>query len=160
VSEAEKREQPVRHRPAADGRNGCGDWIYSLEMMVRDYECDLQGIVNNAVYQNYFEHARHQYIRKVGLDFAEMHLVGIDPVVCRIEIDYKQPLHSGDRFETGLRVALDGKLKLVFLQDIVKRPSDALAAQAKVITVMTRSGKPIPPSEDMVRRLIGGRTAS
>ena len=29
--------------------------VYEMEMMVRDYECDMQGIVNNAVYQNYLE---------------------------------------------------------------------------------------------------------
>ena len=35
--------------------------VFELKMSVRDYECDLQGIVNNAVYQNYLEHARHQF---------------------------------------------------------------------------------------------------
>ena len=29
---------------------------FEIEMQVRDYECDIQGIVNNAVYQNYLEH--------------------------------------------------------------------------------------------------------
>jgi len=28
---------------------------YELDFTVRDYECDLQGIVNNSVYLNYFE---------------------------------------------------------------------------------------------------------
>ena len=35
---------------------------YELAFSVRDYECDLQGIVNNAVYQNYYEHPRHQLL--------------------------------------------------------------------------------------------------
>jgi acyl-CoA thioester hydrolase len=28
---------------------------FASEMSVRDYECDMQGIVNNSVYQNYLE---------------------------------------------------------------------------------------------------------
>lgn len=40
---------------------------------VRDYECDLQGVVNNAAYLNYLEHARHEMLRLSGIDFAELH---------------------------------------------------------------------------------------
>ena len=36
-------------------------YIFELEMEVRDYECDLQGIVNNANYQHYTEHTRHAF---------------------------------------------------------------------------------------------------
>ena len=83
---------------------------FELDFVVRDYECDLQGIVNNAVYQNYLEHTRHQYLKSVGLDFAELHQQGIDPVVYRIEIDYKKPLKSGDSFTTKLYVEREGNL--------------------------------------------------
>ncbi|HPF94909.1 MAG TPA: acyl-CoA thioesterase, partial [Tenuifilaceae bacterium] len=69
-----------------------------LELTVRDYECDLQGIVNNAVYLNYLEHARHTFLLKMGIDFAKLHTEGVDLVVSRIEIDYKQSLSSGDEF--------------------------------------------------------------
>ena len=34
-------------------------YIFQLEMMVRDYECDIQGIVNNANYLHFMEHTRH-----------------------------------------------------------------------------------------------------
>ena len=37
-------------------------YIYELKMAVRDYECDLQGIVNNANYQHYTEHTRHMFL--------------------------------------------------------------------------------------------------
>ena len=40
--------------------------VFTLEMAVRDYECDLQAVVNNAVYQNYLEHARHEYLKSLG----------------------------------------------------------------------------------------------
>lgn len=34
---------------------------FELEMQVRDYECDMEGIVNNAIYQHYLEHTRHEF---------------------------------------------------------------------------------------------------
>ena len=41
-------------------------YIYELKMKVRDYECDLQGIVNNANYQHYIEHTRHEFLTSTG----------------------------------------------------------------------------------------------
>ena len=49
---------------------------FELEFEVRDYECDLQGMVNNAVYLNYLEHTRHQYLRSRDIDFAALHEAG------------------------------------------------------------------------------------
>ena len=60
-------------------------YLFRLDFQVRDYECDLQGIVNNAVYQNYLEHTRHEYLKTVGLDFAELSQRGIDLVLTRAE---------------------------------------------------------------------------
>ena len=49
------------------------DYIFELEMKVRDYECDLQGIVNNANYQHYIEHTRHEFLLAQGISFADLH---------------------------------------------------------------------------------------
>ena len=45
---------------------------YELIMKVRDYECDLQGIVNNANYQHYLEQTRHEFLLSIGLSFGDM----------------------------------------------------------------------------------------
>ena len=51
--------------------------IYELELQVRDYECDVQGIVNNAIYQNYFEHTRHEFLNSIGCDFNKLRSEGV-----------------------------------------------------------------------------------
>lgn len=55
------------------------NYIYELPMKVRDYECDLQGIVNNANYQHYLEHTRHEFLLSAGVSFAGLHEQGGRP---------------------------------------------------------------------------------
>jgi len=129
-------------------------WACSFPFEVRDYELDLQGIVNNSVYLNYFEHARHSYLRSVGVDYAEMHAAGLDPVVHRIEIDYLSSLRSRDRFEVRVRVEMKGRLRIVFVQEAVKE-GGVVASRARVETVITKAGRPVAPDPSMVERLFG-----
>ena len=71
---------------------------FDLTMQARDYHFDLQAIVNNANYQHYIEHTRHEFLLSRGVSFAELHNRGIDAVVARLNMAFKTPLHSGDRF--------------------------------------------------------------
>lgn len=127
-----------------------------LEFDVRDYECDLQGVVNNANYQHYFEHARHEWLLSLGLDFVALHKQGIDLVVVRIEIDYKFPLKSRDRFVVRSSLQREGRLRIICNQDIYRMPDERLIAQAKVVATGIQNGRPaIPPEiEDKINRLL------
>ena len=88
-------------------------YIFQLEMMVRDYECDIQGIVNNANYLHFMEHTRHQFLLTEGVSFIDLHHRGIDCVVARITVSFKTPLKSDDRFISCLNIRKDG-VKYVF----------------------------------------------
>ena len=83
-------------------------YLYQLDFKVRDYELDVQGIVNNSVYQNYLEHTRHEFLLANNISFAELSKEGIDAVVARVEIAYKNSLRSGDEFVCKLNVAKEG----------------------------------------------------
>lgn len=116
-----------------------------VEFSVRDYECDLQGVVNNANYQHYLEHARHEYLISKGISFAGLHDEGIDLIVTRVEIDYRSPLRSRDRFVVRTDIKREGNVRLVFLQEIFRLPDQKPVVKAKVTGAATKNGKPVPP---------------
>ncbi len=121
---------------------------FKLTFEVRDYECDFQGIVNNAVYQNYLEHTRHIFLKERGLDFIELSKHGIDLVVIRIEIDYLYPLRPADRFYVGLNFERVSRLRFGFRQDIFRLPDEKPILQANVIgTSLNAAGRPFLPKE-------------
>lgn len=115
-------------------------YIYELEMKVRDYECDLQGIVNNANYQHYLEHTRHEFLTSTGVSFAALHEQGVDPVVARISLAFKTPLRSGDVFLSKLYLKKEG-IKYVFYQDIYRKADGKLALKGVVETVCVMNGR-------------------
>ena len=109
-------------------------------MKVRDYECDLQGIVNNANYQHYIEHTRHEFLSATGISFAQLHTEGIDPVVARLNMAFKTPLKSGDEFVSKLYLKKEG-IKYVFYQDIFRLPDMKVVIKATVETVCVVHGR-------------------
>ena len=116
------------------------DYLYEIQLAVRDYECDLQGVVNNAVYQNYLEHARHEYLLTKSNSFKDLTDQGILLMVSRIEMDFKYSLTSRDVFTVKVRTERQG-VKLVFFQDIYRLQDDKLCLKAKVEVIAKIDGK-------------------
>lgn len=120
---------------------------FRLEFVVRDYECDLQGVVNNANYQHYLEHARHEFLISKGISFAQLHEDGLDLIVTRVEIDYKFPLRSRDKFVVTVSIQREGNARLIFIQEIYRLSDNKLVINAKVTGIATKKGRPVPPGK-------------
>ena len=122
--------------------------LFNLEMGVRDYECDMQGVVNNSVYQNYLEHARHEYLKSEGIDFKKYTDEKINLVVVRAELDYKYSLTSGDRFYVTVEMKKESRIKFAFYQNIYLLPDNKPVIKGKIIGVaLTEKGRPFIPEE-------------
>ena len=89
-------------------------YAHAIELEVRDYECDMQAVVNNGVYQNYLEHARHEFLKSRGIDFAALTASGINLVVTRAELDYRNSLVGGDRFRVSSLVKRASRVRFEF----------------------------------------------
>ncbi|KAF7787461.1 acyl-CoA thioester hydrolase [Pseudoalteromonas rubra] len=121
---------------------------FKLDFKVRDYECDLQGIVNNSVYFNYLEHARHEFLIANGIDFAALAEQKINLVVIRSEMNYKDSLKPGDAFYVEVETLRISKLKFAFVQRIIRAQDDKLMLDAVVTgTSVNERGRPFLPQE-------------
>lgn len=116
------------------------DYLYTLEMETRDYECDIQGIVNNANYQHYLEATRHKWLQQEGFSFRKWHEEGIDVVVAEITMKYKVPLHGQEAFLSCLNLRREG-VRFIFEQDIYRKSDQKLCVAATVSTVSMIDGK-------------------
>ncbi|MBV6451884.1 MAG: hypothetical protein MHPDNHAH_02631 [Anaerolineales bacterium] len=116
---------------------------FNVEMEVRDYECDIEGIVNNAVYLNYLEHARHKFIQAKGFNFHNLTQKGIHLVAIRVEADYLLPLRSGDTFIVTASLERISKLRFCMTQEIFRKPDQKPVMKAKVfIASLNADGRP------------------
>lgn len=120
-------------------KNSNRKYCFIMDMEVRDYELDCEQIVNNANYQHYMEHTRHKFCRDAGLSFNEMHEQGIDVVVRKVEIEYKNSLRGGENFLSCLRLERKGP-RFIFHQDIYKSNGD-ISAEGVVTVVVLKNGK-------------------
>ncbi|MDE6061834.1 MAG: acyl-CoA thioesterase [Duncaniella sp.] len=113
---------------------------YEIKIMVRDYEVDSQGIVNNANYLHYLEITRHDFCEYAGTSFRTLQEQGLDPVVRKIEIEYLSSLTLGETMTSRLSMKREGA-RFIFVQDIYNAATGAHVVHALVTVVCLENGR-------------------
>lgn len=72
---------------------------FRVSIVVRGYELDTQGHLNQAVYLNYAEHARWEFLRSLGITQDKLLASGVGPVALETTIRFRRELRGGDRIE-------------------------------------------------------------
>ena len=120
---------------------------FELKLSVRDYELDSFGVINNAVYQNYLEHTRHQFLESQGLKLTAYFEQGLSPVITKDEIEYRSSLQSRDDFVMSLELVLLSKVKFLFLQEIRSIPDKTLILSTRITgNILNSSRRPFLPT--------------
>ncbi|MDG6773885.1 acyl-CoA thioesterase [Thiomicrorhabdus sp. ZW0627] len=121
--------------------------MFKYPMRVRDYECDVQRVVNNSVYQNYLEHARHEFLLSKGVDFSALAEMEVNLMVTRVEMDFKRPLKPKDDFYVTVEVEKVSRIQYAFVQKI-HHENDELMVSARTIGVAVNAkGRPMASPE-------------
>lgn len=118
--------------------------VFENRMKVRDYECDSQGVVNNAIYLHYFEATRHELMEKCGVRLRDLTKTNIIPVVRNVNISYRNSLRGSEEF-ICTATALRDSLKYYFHQQITRIPDNTICATAVIEVVCLVNGKVAMP---------------
>jgi YbgC/YbaW family acyl-CoA thioester hydrolase len=113
-------------------------------LRVRSYELDSFGHVNNAVYLQYLEYARGEFLSQVGLSFNDFQGWNAIPYVVHVEIDYKSSSRYDDELEITGWVSVWGKSSFVLSYEVFNKSTGRMGALAEVrFAWVNREEKPI-----------------
>ncbi|MBX6313312.1 MAG: acyl-CoA thioesterase [Isosphaeraceae bacterium] len=120
---------------------------------------DAFGHVNNVIYFRWFESARIEYCRRIGLlEMLETERLG--PILASIQCDYRRPLTHPDDVLVAARVSRIGRTSLGMEHRIISQAQRAIAAEGNSTLVVfdyaTNTPHPIPtPIREAIVRLEG-----
>lgn len=115
---------------------------YTSELVVRGYECDSYNHVNNAVYLNYLEYARMEYLHQIGFAYKKVIEAGFYLYVTHIDIHYKASAFLDDKLFIDVEVVKRRAVSGMFHQ-VVRKEDGTVCAEADVTWAsVTHDGKP------------------
>jgi acyl-CoA thioester hydrolase len=93
---------------------------FSVRVVVRGYELDTQGHLNQAVYLSYAEHARWEFLRSVGITQDALLATGVGPAALETTIRFRRELRGGDEVDVSCEFALGEGRTFQLKQEITK----------------------------------------
>ena len=104
---------------------------YSAKLTVRSYELDSYNHVNNAVYLQYLEYARMEYLKAIGFDYPGLYDAGYYLYVTHIDIRYKSSARLNDELSVEVIPTKLGKVSGTFHQ-VIGNQRGEICAEADV----------------------------
>lgn len=118
--------------------------IYTMRLRVRNYEVDMLGHVNNAVYLNYLEQAAIEHATALGFSQARLRALGGIWVVRRHEIDYLGAAVSDDELDVTTWPESVSGVRALRCYEIrnVKTEKRLIAARTLWVWIDLKTGRP------------------
>ena len=124
------------------------------KIQVRSYECDSYNHVNNAVYLNYLEHARMDFLNACQFDYKGLVENGYSLYVTHIDIFYKGSAFLNDNLEVESYPTQLKNVSGEFHQTVRKQDGTICAEATVTWACVNHQGRPTKiPQEFLVQGL-------
>jgi len=125
-----------------DVRGPSDDVVFTTNVVVRSYELDAYGHVNNAVYLNYLEAARCDCLNQVGLSFNDFKRWGKAPVVRQAQLRYLAPAHADDVLSVQTTIVALGRASVTMGFDLVNQEGTRVLTATMDFLFLNEQNKP------------------
>jgi acyl-CoA thioester hydrolase len=109
--------------------------ISETEITVRFNEADMLQIVWHGHYVNYLEDGRQSFGKKYDLGYMQVYNQGFTIPIVKLNIDFKRPLHFGEKAIVETRFVNSEAAKLIFHYTVRNLESKETIATGETIQV-------------------------
>lgn len=129
--------------------------VVETPVRARSYELDALGHVNHAVFFNWFEHARYEFLEACGLSLEAMAERGWAVVVVHAEADFAREVRQGDELTIRTRVSEVGGASVTLEQEAWRETDGERVATGSVVAVwLGAEGRPLRIPEEVRATLV------
>jgi acyl-CoA thioester hydrolase len=125
-----------------------------IKIRIRYGETDRMGYAFYGNYATYFEVARTETLRKLGINYKELEDRGIILPVLDYKIRYRKPAYYDDEITIKIRISEMPKVRFHFAYETFNTKGDLLnEAETTLVFVSKKTNKPILIPSDLKQKL-------
>lgn len=114
---------------------------FKTSLYVRSYDTDFTGVVHHASYLIYFEQARNEAFREIGVVYEELDSIGCMIAITRAAQAYKAPAFYDDLLTVSTQITKFNSFFAAF-EYAVTRGSDEIATGETELVFLTKNVSP------------------
>ncbi len=133
---------------------------FNIDVRIRFSETDQFGHMNNTVPFVYFEEARIEFMKQLGLSLNKVKEPKVVPVVADLQCDFHRQLYFDDILKIFVKAEQIGNTSydLHYLA-LTEEGETALTGRGRIVQVDSSTGKPVPLGDDFKHKLATESTA-
>ncbi|RYD84522.1 MAG: acyl-CoA thioesterase [Sphingobacteriales bacterium] len=128
--------------------------FHQFDVRVRYAETDQMGVVYHGNYAQYFEMGRVEWLRNLGVSYADMEKQGIMLPVVSLTMNYKKPARYDDLLTVRTILKKQQGVKIEFDYEIYNEKAELLTTgYSMLVFVDMKTGRPTTPPEYVKEKL-------